>query len=122
MKRSGSAAHTATQRSLEDEIAHLRDLFVVNPPHIFLLVTLTKDDMNPDHRYSDHFLSDLEFNWQSQNRTTQNSKHGQMLRDHRTMGIHIHLLVRPTKKLVRSRRRLFIVAKWTLFLGKGTAL
>ena len=26
MKRSGSAAHTATQRSLEDEIAHLRDL------------------------------------------------------------------------------------------------
>ena len=50
--------------------------FVVSPPHIFLLVTLTKDDMNPDHQYSDHFLSDLEFNWQSQNRTTQKSKHG----------------------------------------------
>jgi hypothetical protein len=26
MKRSGSAAHTVTKRSLEDEIAHLRDL------------------------------------------------------------------------------------------------
>ena len=46
--------------------------FVASPPHIFLLVTLTKDDMNPDHQYSDHFLSDQEFNWQSQNRTTQN--------------------------------------------------
>jgi len=72
--------------------------FVVSPPHIFLLVTLTKDDMNPDHQYSDHFLSDQEFNWQSQNRTTQTSKHGQMLHDHRAMGIHIHLFVRPTKK------------------------
>jgi Domain of unknown function (DUF3427) len=72
--------------------------FVVNPPHIFLLVTLTKDDMNPDHQYSDHFLSDREFNWQSQNRTTQKSKHGQMLHDHRAMNIHVHLFVRPTKK------------------------
>ena len=26
--------------------------------------------MNPDHRYADQFLSDREFNWQSQNRTT----------------------------------------------------
>jgi hypothetical protein len=72
--------------------------FVVSPPHIVLLVTLTKDDMNPDHQYSDHFLSDLEFNWQSQNRTTQKSKHGQMIRDHGAMGIHVHLFVRPTKK------------------------
>ena len=72
--------------------------FVVSPPHVFLLVTLTKDDMNPEHQYSDHFLSELEFNWQSQNRTTQKSKHGQMLHNHRTMGIHVHLFVRPTKK------------------------
>jgi superfamily II DNA or RNA helicase/HKD family nuclease len=72
--------------------------FVVKPPHIFLLVTLAKEDMNPDHQYSDHFLSDHEFNWQSQNRTTQDSKHGQMLHDHREMGIQVHLFVRPTKK------------------------
>ncbi len=72
--------------------------FVANPPHIFLLVTLAKEDMNPDHQYSDHFLSDHEFSWQSQNRTTQKSKHGQMLHDHRAMGIHVHLFVRPTKK------------------------
>jgi hypothetical protein len=72
--------------------------FVVSPPHIFLLVTLGKDDMNPDHQYADHFLSTEEFNWQSQNRTTKKSKHGQMLHDHRAMGIHVHLFVRPTKK------------------------
>ena len=54
--------------------------FVIEPPHIFLLVTLAKEDMNPDHRYADHFLSNQEFSWQSQNQTTQNSKRGQMIK------------------------------------------
>ena len=54
--------------------------------------------MNPDHRNVDHFLSDWEFNWQSQNRTTQTSKPGQMTYDDRAMGLYIHLLVRPTKR------------------------
>jgi hypothetical protein len=81
--------------------------FVASPPHIVLLVTLGKDDMNPDHQYADHFLSSEEFSWQSQNRTTQKSKHGQMLHDHRTMGIHVHLFVRPTKK-TGQRPTLFV--------------
>jgi hypothetical protein len=72
--------------------------FVVSPEHIFLLVTLTKDDMNPEHQYADHFLSEQEFNWQSQNRTTQRSKHGQLICNHSARGIHVHLFVRPTKK------------------------
>jgi hypothetical protein len=72
--------------------------FVVSPQHTFLLVTLAKDDMNPEHQYADHFLSEQEFNWQSQNRTTQKSKHGQMIHNHVAMGIHFHLFVRPTKK------------------------
>lgn len=72
--------------------------FVVSPKHIFLLVTLTKDDMNPEHQYADHFLSDKEFNWQSQNRTAQKSPNGQKIHDHAAMGIHVHLFVRPTKK------------------------
>src|SRR5262249_48527537 len=73
--------------------------FVVSLPNILLLVTLSKDDMLSDHRYVDHFLSDREFNWQSQNRTTQDSKHGQVIRDHGAMGLHVHLLVRPTKRV-----------------------
>jgi superfamily II DNA or RNA helicase/diadenosine tetraphosphate (Ap4A) HIT family hydrolase len=72
--------------------------FVVQDPDIFLLVTLAKEDMSADHRYADHFLSDHEFGWQSQNRTKQDSKHGQLLRNHQALGHRVHLFVRPTKK------------------------
>ena len=72
--------------------------FVVQDPEIFLLVTLAKEDMSADHRYADHFLSDREFAWQSQNRTKQDSKHGQLLRNHQALGHRVHLFVRPTKK------------------------
>jgi Domain of unknown function (DUF3427) len=54
--------------------------------------------MNADHRYVDHFVSDREFAWQSQNRTKQDSKNGQLLRNHRALGHRVHLFVRPTKK------------------------
>lgn len=73
--------------------------FVPKPPHIFLLVTLEKEGMMDEHRYTDHFVSATEFSWQSQNRTKQRSKHGDMIRDHRALGLHIHLLVRKTKKI-----------------------
>ena len=72
--------------------------FVVQDPEVFLLVTLAKEDMNTEHRYVDHFVSDREFAWQSQNRTTRASKHGQILSDHRAQGKRVHLFVRPTKK------------------------
>jgi hypothetical protein len=72
--------------------------FVSKDDHIFLLVTLAKDDMNPEHQYSDHFLSDREFNWQSQNQTTQQSNAGRKIHDHNKMDIHVHLFVRATKK------------------------
>jgi hypothetical protein len=72
--------------------------FVVQDPDLFLLVTLSKDGMSADHRYVDHFLSDREFAWQSQNRTTRASKHGEMLANHKALGKIVHLFVRPTKK------------------------
>lgn len=72
--------------------------FVPKPPHLFLLVTLTKGDMSSEHQYADHFLTDREFSWQSQNATTRSSKRGRMISDHQALGIHVHLLVRPTKK------------------------
>jgi superfamily II DNA or RNA helicase/diadenosine tetraphosphate (Ap4A) HIT family hydrolase len=72
--------------------------FVVQDPEVFLLVTLAKHDMNTEHRYVDQFVSDSEFAWQSQNRTTKASKHGQLLRNHSAMGKRVRLLVRPTKK------------------------
>jgi superfamily II DNA or RNA helicase/diadenosine tetraphosphate (Ap4A) HIT family hydrolase len=72
--------------------------FVVQDSEVFLLVTLAKEDMNTDHRYVDRFVSDREFAWQSQNRTTRASKHGQILSNHRAQGKRVHLFVRPTKK------------------------
>lgn len=72
--------------------------FVVQDPEVFLLVTLAKEDMNTEHRYVDHFVSDRDFAWQSQNRTTKVSKHGQILSNHLTQGKRVHLFVRPTKK------------------------
>jgi superfamily II DNA or RNA helicase/HKD family nuclease/diadenosine tetraphosphate (Ap4A) HIT family hydrolase len=72
--------------------------FIVQDPEIFLLVTLAKDDMNAEHRYVDHFVSDREFAWQSQNQTTQGSKRGQLLRNHQALRHRVHLFVRPTKK------------------------
>ncbi|WP_431692273.1 DUF3427 domain-containing protein [Rhizobium giardinii] len=73
--------------------------FVPKLPNIFLLVTLEKEGMMDEHRYTDHFVSATEFSWQSQNRTKQKSKHGEMIRDHQALGFHIHLLVRKTKKI-----------------------
>ena len=81
--------------------------FVVQDPEVFLLVTLAKEDMNIDHRYVDHFVSDREFTWQSQNRTKRESKHGQILSNHRAQGKRVHLFVRPTKK-TGSKPTLFI--------------
>jgi superfamily II DNA or RNA helicase/HKD family nuclease/diadenosine tetraphosphate (Ap4A) HIT family hydrolase len=72
--------------------------FVPKPPHLFLLVTLEKDGMSGEHQYADKFISGVEFSWQSQNRTTRVSKHGQMIQSHREIGLHVHLLVRKTKK------------------------
>jgi len=72
--------------------------FVVNGSNMFLLVSLEKTGANPEHQYTDHFVSDREFNWQSQNRTTQQSKHGQMIQAHRARGIHVHLFVRPGRR------------------------
>ncbi|MCA9087252.1 MAG: DUF3427 domain-containing protein [Planctomycetaceae bacterium] len=73
--------------------------FVVADDHVFLLVTLEKGSLNKDHRYEDHFLSAEFFQWQSQNRTTQNSKPGHLIRNHQKEGKDIHLFVRRHKLL-----------------------
>jgi hypothetical protein len=64
------------------------------PGRIILLVTLEKGRMQESHQYEDKFLSDREFQWQSQNRTTQQSRAGQALARHVELGIEVHLFVR----------------------------
>ena len=62
-------------------------------------MTLDKGGLNKDHRYKDHFLSADRFQWQSQNKTKQESKHGRLIRDHDTEGVEVHLFVRKRKVL-----------------------
>lgn len=69
--------------------------FVVQKPHIFLLTTLDKAGQRESHQYQDHFVSPETFAWQSQNRTTQQSQHGQLIRHPDSI---VHLFVRPAKR------------------------
>jgi superfamily II DNA or RNA helicase/HKD family nuclease len=65
---------------------------------IVLLVTLDKGNMQGKHQYKDRFIGADAFQWQSQNRTTQSGKHGQLIRNHAELGIHVHLFVRKESK------------------------
>lgn len=73
----------------------------LRPSAIVLFVTLEKATLPEAHRYEDQFLSPTEFQWQSQNRTSQNSKQGQDLREHRIRGIAVHLYVRRKQKIAQ---------------------
>jgi superfamily II DNA or RNA helicase/diadenosine tetraphosphate (Ap4A) HIT family hydrolase/HKD family nuclease len=71
--------------------------FVVQGKQVFLLVTLDKADLQADHKYDDGFLSPDQLRWQSQNRTTQASTHGQII-SQALSGYQIYLFVRSSKK------------------------
>ncbi len=73
--------------------------FVAKDGHVFLLVTLEKGSLNKDHRYDDRFIDERTFQWQSQNQTKQDSKHGRLIRDHKELGVQVHLFVRRKKVL-----------------------
>ena len=75
-----------------------RQGFVVQGSEVFLLVTLEKEGLEEGHQYDDRFLSPTEFQWQSQNRTRQQSKHGVIISQHVSEGYDVHLFVRKTKK------------------------
>jgi len=62
-----------------------------------LLVTINKQGKSAEHRYHDYFIDDNHFHWQSQNRTTPQSKRGKELIEHEMLGITIHLFVREHK-------------------------
>jgi len=65
---------------------------------VVLFVTLEKAKMPKEHRYEDAFLSPSVFQWQTQNRTRQESRQGQVFRDADANGKTIHLFVRRHAK------------------------
>ena len=76
-----------------------------NSGHVFLreaeahilLVTLNKQGKGEQHRYVDHWVDESTFHWQSQNSTTPESKRGEELVNHRSLGFSVHLFVRENK-------------------------
>lgn len=72
--------------------------FVKAEKDIFLLVSLKKTGMSQEHLYEDRFIPPHHFQWQSQNRTTQDSKDGKLILDHEKLGVSVHLFVRDTKR------------------------
>lgn len=61
-----------------------------------LLTTLKKGSLSAGNHYEDRFLSPNRLQWQSQTRTTQASRHGQILSGQRP-GHRVHLFVRSEK-------------------------
>lgn len=72
--------------------------FVLVDKVMVLLVTLDKGGLADDFQYSDRFLTPSQFQWQSQNKTTQSGKHGRAIRHHREHEIEVFLFVRKSKK------------------------
>jgi hypothetical protein len=82
--------------------------FVSTSGHMFLLATLQKHGKDARFQYADRFLAPDRFQWQSQNRTTQKSKHGQDIRHHAARGIAVHLFVRAESKGAQGRSSPFL--------------
>jgi len=89
---------------------------VRRPGGLVFFVTLDKGEMAKEHQYEDRFLSPTEFEWQSQNRTTQASEMGQEIRNHLAKGIDVHLFVRRTKRIRGGAGAPFIYAGTLEFL------
>lgn len=62
-----------------------------------LLVTLNKQGKASEHRYTDYWIDEQTFHWQSQNSTTPESSKGRGIINHERDGWTIHLFVREGK-------------------------
>ena len=62
-----------------------------------LLVTLNKQGKADEHRYTDYWIDDSTFHWQSQNSTTPINKRGREIIEHCQDGRKIHLFIRENK-------------------------
>ena len=75
---------------------------VAVPAGLVLLVTLDKQGKVANQKYEDRFESASRFQWQSQNQTMREGKHGRLIQGHEAMGKQIHLFVRKRAKRANS--------------------
>ncbi|MCL4758401.1 MAG: S24 family peptidase, partial [Rhodocyclaceae bacterium] len=62
-----------------------------------LLITINKQGKAADHRYTDYWIDESTFHWQSQNSTSPTSKRGREIIEHQKSGRKIYLFVRDNK-------------------------
>ena len=80
------------------QVGH-RDLNVSGAGHSVLFVTLRKDENTPaEQRYADRFLSEKEFQWESQAATKPSDKKARNILEQATNGQVIHLFCRYRSK------------------------
>ncbi len=66
---------------------------------MFVTLTKTEERFSPTTMYHDYAISEQLFHWQSQSTTSQGSPTGQMLINHRAMGVQLLLFVRDHAKV-----------------------
>ena len=81
-----------------------------------LLVTLNKQGKADDHRYTDYWIDENTFHWQSQKATTPSSKRGREIIEHEQDGRKIHLFIRE-HKLTADKAAPFIYYGQVNYLG-----
>lgn len=62
-----------------------------------LLITLNKQGKSAEHRYTDYWIDEKTFHWQSQNSTSPSSKRGKEIIEHESVGRKIHIFIREHK-------------------------
>lgn len=68
--------------------------------HMFLFVDLHKEaDIEESINYKDKIISKDHIQWQSQNKTTQNSKSGRKIINHKEENVLLHMFVRKQKEV-----------------------
>jgi superfamily II DNA or RNA helicase/HKD family nuclease len=75
---------------------------VAVPDGLVLLVTLDKQGRVENQKYEDRFESPSRFQWQSQNQTRREGKHGRLIQGHEALAKQIHLFVRKRGKRANS--------------------
>ena len=75
---------------------------------MFLLATLSNQGMPKPFQYIDRFISRDQIQWHSQNQTRMETPTGQRIKNHKKLGIEVHLFVRARKKLPDSTAAPFV--------------
>jgi hypothetical protein len=72
--------------------------------HYYLFVDLHKgEDIHESINYKDKLITNKTMQWETQNKTTQNSETGKDLIFNQSRGIHLHMFLRKAKQIANQK-------------------